>query len=79
MYTKRALFCTGPDVNFDFFTSHQQKVDINNKRGNRVTENKPRFWPDQKKTDPMTRFASSFSAGPRSDPITIFNQKLGKS
>ena len=51
---------------------NEQKVGINNKRGNRVTENKPRFWPDQKKTEkdrPITRFASNFSVAPRGDPI----------
>ena len=95
MDTERVRFCTGPEVNFDFFLHstttgassmvapplsfagipwkiphfNGQKVGINNKRGNRVTKNKTRFWPDQKKANPMTRFASNFCAAPRGDPI----------
>ena len=69
MDTERVRFCTGPEVNIDFFLHSTttwassmvapplsfagipwkiphfdgQKVGINNKRGNRVTENKTRF------------------------------------
>ena len=62
MYTKRILFCTGPDVNYTFFLH----LVIG------LPKNPPRFWLDKKKTDPMTRFASNFSAAPRGDPIKSY-------
>ena len=51
---------------------HGQKVGINNRRGNRVTKNKTRFWPDQKKANPMTRFSSNFSAVIGAEPYICY-------
>ena len=96
MYTNRILFCTGPDVKFEFLHPtttevssmvapplsfkgitwiphfNGQKVGISNKRVIGLPKNPPRFWPDQKKSDPMTRLVSNFFAASRGDPIKSY-------
>ena len=88
MYTERVRFCTGPDVNFDFFyipppLGHlrwwRHRYPLREFHGKyRISMGKklalitsgaiglPKIKPD---SDPMTRFASNFSAAQRGDPL----------